>query len=51
MNFVKSNNLSLKYRKFTPSGCNDLVIRKFKFVVKNQFKSKMCSKLIDSLFF
>ena len=34
MNFVKSNNLSLKYQKFTPSGCKYIGIRKFKVVAK-----------------
>ena len=33
-NSVGSNNLSLK---FTPSGCKDIEITKFKFVVKTQF--------------
>ena len=34
---IKSNNLSLKYRKFTPSGCKDIGIRKFEFMPKTQF--------------
>ena len=34
MNSVRSNNLSLKYQRFTPSSCRDIVIRKFKFVAK-----------------
>ena len=29
MNSIRSNNLSLKYQWFTPSGCNDIRIRKF----------------------
>jgi len=37
MNSVKSNNLSLKYQRFTSSGCNDISIRIFKFVSKAQF--------------
>ena len=37
MNSVKSNSLSLKYRRFTPSGCKDIEIRKFEFVAKTQF--------------
>ena len=36
-NSVGSNNLSLKYQRFTPSGCKDIEITKFKFVVKTQF--------------
>ena len=34
---VRSNNLSLKYQRFTPSGSKDMGIKKFKFVTKNQF--------------
>ena len=37
MNYVGSNNLSLKYQKFTLLGCNDIGFRKFKFVAKTQF--------------
>ena len=36
MNSVRSNNLSLKYQRVTPSGCKDIGIRKFEFVVKTQ---------------
>ena len=32
MNCVKSNNLRLKYQRFTASGCSDIMIRKFEFV-------------------
>ena len=31
------NNLSLKYKRFTPSGGKDKRIRKFVFVTKTQF--------------
>ena len=34
---IRSNNLSLKYQRFTPSGCIDIGLRKFDFVVKTQF--------------
>ena len=37
MNPDRSNNLSLKYQRFTPLGCKDIGIRKFKFVSKTQF--------------
>ena len=37
MNSVISNNLSLKYQRFTPSGCKDLGIGKFEFVAMAQF--------------
>ena len=36
-NFVRSINLSLKYQRFTRSGCEDTGIRKFEFVAKTQF--------------
>ena len=36
MNFVRLNNLSLKYR-FTPSDYIDIGIRKFEFVGKTPF--------------
>ena len=35
MNSVRSNTLSLKYQLFTPSGLQDLWIRKFEFCCKN----------------
>ena len=31
MNSVRSNNLSLKYKRFTPSGCKVSGIKKFEF--------------------
>ena len=34
---VRSNNLSLKYLRFTPSGFKGIEIRKFEFVAKTQF--------------
>ena len=33
---VKLNNLCWKYKKFTPSGCRDIGIRKFKFLANTQ---------------
>ena len=36
LNLVRSTNLSLKYQRFTPSGCKEIWIRKFEFVAKNQ---------------
>ena len=41
MNSVTPNNLSLKYQKFTPSGCKNIGIRKLKFVTKTQFLYKI----------
>ena len=35
MNSVESNIRSLKYQMFTPSGCNDIGIRKLNFCGKN----------------
>ena len=37
INSVRSNNLSLKYQRFTRSGGEDIGIRKFEFVAKTQF--------------
>ena len=37
MNFIRSNNQSLKYQRCTPSGCKDIVIRKIEFLAKTQF--------------
>ena len=46
MNSIRSNNLSLKYQRFTPSGCTNIGIRKFEFVAKfNFFKQKKCGFL------
>ena len=42
MNPDTSNNLSLKYQRFTPSGCKDIGIKKFEFVAKTQFLSFNC---------
>ena len=36
-NYVRSNNLSLKYETFTPSGCKYKEIRKFEFMAKPSF--------------
>ena len=38
MNAVRLNNVSLKYRRFTSSGCKDIRITKVEFVAKTQFK-------------
>ena len=37
MNSDGSNNQSLKYQRFTPSGFRDIGIRKLGFVAKTQF--------------
>ena len=42
MNSVRSNYLSLKYARFTPSGCKYKEIRKFEFVAKTQFLCGIC---------
>ena len=34
MNSIRSNNIALKYKRFTPSGCEDVGIRKFEFVAR-----------------
>ena len=37
MDLVKSNDLSLKYQRFTSSGWKDIGFSKFEFVAKTQF--------------
>ena len=37
MTFVRSNNISLKYQRFTTLGSKDIGIRKSEFVAKSQF--------------
>ena len=37
INSGRSSSLSLKYQRFTPSGCKDIGVRKYKFVAKTQF--------------
>ena len=37
MNSVRSNNPSLKYKRYTVSGSKDIGIRKFELVAKTQF--------------
>ena len=51
MNSVRANSLSLKYHRFTASGCKDIEIRKFEFVAKTQFlwiKSNKVHKVLKS---
>ena len=39
LNSVKSNNLSLKYQRFTPAGCKEIGIIKIEFLERtNSFK-------------
>ena len=37
MNAIRSNNVSLKYQRFTSSGCKDIGFTKTEFVAKTQF--------------
>ena len=37
MNSVRSNSLSLKYKRFILSGCKDIKIRKFDIEIKLEF--------------
>ena len=37
MNSIRSNNLSLKYEKFTSPGCKDIGTQRYEFVAKTQF--------------
>jgi len=51
MNSVRSNNLSLKYQVFTPSGLQDIGIIKFEFVAKTQFLSNGDISLIFNQYY
>ena len=44
INSFRSNSLSLKYQRFTPSGCEAIGVRKFEFVAKTVFnpQTQMC---------
>ncbi len=46
MNSDRSNNLSLKYQIFTPSGCKDIVIRKL-LLVSRLKENQKCSTLLS----
>ena len=37
MNAIRSNNVSMKYQRFTSSGCKDTGFTKTEFVAKTQF--------------
>ena len=45
INSGRSSSLSLKYQRFTPSGCKDIGVRKYKFVAKTQFLWQICLNL------
>ena len=47
MSSVRSNNISLKYQRFTTLGFKDIGIRKSEFVAKNQL---LCVFLPDKSF-
>ena len=50
MNNVRSNNLSLKYQRFTPSGCKNKEIRKCEFVAKTQLLWKsILTKIVPKM--
>ena len=44
MNFVRSNNLSLKYQRLTQSGCKDIWIRNFSLRIKKMDNFKASSE-------
>ena len=51
MNFVRSNDLSLKYQGFTPSGRKDIEIRKFEFEAKiYSYMSDFRSKYVNFIY-
>ena len=47
MTFVKSNNISLKYQRFTTLGSKDNVSRKSEFVAKTQFLYPSFNDVLD----
>ncbi len=47
IHFVRSNSLSLKFRRFTTFVCIDIAIRKFGFAAKIQFLSFKKPRLLD----
>ena len=49
INSVRSNNLSLKYKRFTTSGCKDIGIRTFQFVAKTQFLREIQGNCVGNL--
>ena len=50
MNSFRSNNLSLKYQGFAPSGCKSIRIGKFEFTKKMRFWLKIpLTGLIDQV--
>ena len=49
MNSIRSNNLRLKYQRFTPSGCKDIGVKNLELVekaksktIKNMFPILLC---------
>ena len=44
INSFRSNSLSLKYQRFTLSGCEAIGVRQFEFVAKTEFnpQTQMC---------
>ena len=50
MNSVKSKSLSLKYKRFTPSGYKHTEIRKFELVAKTHFLYKCDLNMLIEFF-
>ena len=46
MKAVRSNNVSLKYQRFTSSGCKDIRIPNIEFVAKTQFLLHACTEFL-----
>ena len=51
INAVRSNSLSLRYQRFTPSDCKDIGIGKFEFVVASFFKLRKSPLLRTDFYF
>ena len=51
MNFVILNILSLKYQRFKPLDCKDIMKTNFRFVAKIQFLDTLCLLLYWNVFY
>ena len=48
MNSVRPNNLSLKYQRYTQTGCKDIGIKQFEFMTKNQLLYKKAPFILNT---
>ena len=48
MNAIGSNNVSLKYQRFTSEGCKDIGFAKTEFVAQTQFLLRKLIKILNT---